>query len=454
MHAAGSLQHERPPRSLAVSSAAISMVSASVPAIGSVRGSAPSSRACHFFGQLAIFGLYYGPGAEGRWGSSMVLALALAVTAFGRLPEETHRPLSLGGQAEVFVQDADTAGVIRSPLTMSNLEAPHAELPPKAPMAPTPDAYGRVDCWGPLVDRQRQLFMGWSYRSGYQMAMSLFVDHLNDTQKSAQLDARLHIHQSLRTDAQLSQQPPGTASEQVSSGEVETTLDKFRTEVLAKSGHCATRADWMNPNIFKFKVVRSPFARAVSIYHYELSTNCGQKHRLQVQMARALGLGGAEQFPSVSFVQYLRALTNTGLDVFDAQATPQIKQFEQSHGGYDYICKVEEITRCLADLNERANTTFGNLTLEMPNTAAEPAFDVAGAPFSQIRDAMPPVQHFYSGASGLEAQQIVQALYKADFDAYNYSYTIPKNGLSLFLHFEHANGQRYLETHPWMVRKS
>merc|ERR1711865_1122921 len=59
---------------------------------------------------------------------------------------------------------------------------------------------------------------------GYQMAMSLFVDHLNDTQKSAQLDARLHIHQSLRTDAQLSQQPPGTASEQVSSGEVETTL--------------------------------------------------------------------------------------------------------------------------------------------------------------------------------------------------------------------------------------
>ena len=408
----------------------------------------------HPAGLLAIFGLYSRAKEKGRWGSNMVLALALSVTAFRRLPEETHRPLSLGGQAEVFVQDADTAGVIRSPLTMSNLEAPHAELPPKAPMAPTPDAYGRVDCWGPLVDRQRQLFMGWSYRSGYQMAMSLFVDHLNDTQKSAQLDARLHIHQSLRTDAQLSQQPPGTASEQVSSGEVETTLDKFRTEVLAKSGHCATRADWMNPNIFKFKVVRSPFARAVSIYHYELSTNCGQKHRLQVQMARALGLGGAEQFPSVSFVQYLRALTNTGLDVFDAQATPQIKQFEQSHGGYDYICKVEEITRCLADLNERANTTFGNLTLEMPNTAAEPAFDVAGAPFSQIRDAMPPVQHFYSGASGLEAQQIVQALYKADFDAYNYSYTIPKNGLSLFLHFEHANGQRYLETHPWMVRKS
>lgn len=383
-----------------------------------------------------------------------VLALALSVTAFRRLPDEMHRPLSLGGQAEVFVQGSDPAGVIRSPLTMSNLEAPHAELPPKAPIAPTPDAYGRVDCWGPLVDRQRQLFMGWSYRSGYQMAMSLFVDHLNDTQKSAQLDARLHIHQSLRTDAQLSQQPPGTASEQVSSGEVETTLDKFRTEVLAKAGHCATRADWMNPNIFKFKVVRSPFARAVSIYHYELSTNCGQKHRLQVQMARALGLGGAEQFPSVSFVQYLRALTNTGLDVFDAQATPQIKQFEQSHGGYDYICKVEEITRCLADLNERANTTFGNLTLEMTDTAAEPTFDVAGAPFSHIRDAMPPVQHFYSGASGLEAQQIVQALYKADFDAYNYSYAIPKNGLSLFLHFEHANGQRYLETHPWMVRKS
>ena len=75
-------------------------------------------------------------------------------------------------------------------------------------------------------------------------------------------------------------------------------------------------------------------------------------------------------------------------------------------------------------------------------------------PQAPDRDAMPPVQHFYSGASGLEAQQIVQALYKADFDAYNYSYTIPKNGLSLFLHFEHANGQRYLETHPWMVRKS
>ena len=77
---------------------------------------------------------------KGSVGSNMVLALALSVTAFRRLPEETHRPLSLGGQAEVFVQDADTAGVIRSPLTMSNLEAPHAELPPKAPMAPTAGA--------------------------------------------------------------------------------------------------------------------------------------------------------------------------------------------------------------------------------------------------------------------------------------------------------------------------
>ena len=372
-----------------------------------------------------------------------MLALALCVTGYSSwLTDDTHRPMTLGSQAEAFVQGSDSPSSDRFPKGLaSHLEATHSELPPQPAMVPTMD--GRLDCWGPLVDRQRSLFMGWSYRSGYQMAMSLFVDHLNDTQKAAQLAARLQIHQSLRLEAAFQ-------SSDATTGEVESTLDRYRTEVLAKAGHCATRADWMNSKIFKFKVVRSPFARAVSIYHYELSTNCGGKHRLQVQLARALGLGGPEQFGSVSFIQYLRALTNTGLDVFDAQATPQLKQFEQSHSGYDYICKIEEIDRCLADLNERANTTFGNLTLEQTETTSEPTFDVAGSAFANIRDAMPPVQHFYTGTNGLEAQQIVQALYKADFDAYNYSYSVPTSGLSLFLHFVHSNGQRYLDTHPWV----
>jgi hypothetical protein len=381
-------------------------------------------------------------------------SLLLLAPAFHRQADQRLQHLStqvLGGQADLFVQSSEPPKEHLLPKGATALEAPAARLltqtpvVPRAPvLAPTPD--GKIDCWGPLVDRQSKLFMGWSYRAGYQMAMSLFVDHLNDTQKMAQLAARLHIHESLGSGAMVTQ----ANGAHVVAGEIEATLDKFRTEVLSKSSQCATRADWMNPSMFKFKVVRSPFARAVAIYHYQLSTSCGGKPRLQNLLAKALQLS-TRDFTGVSFIQYLRALSTMGLDVFDAQTTPQIKQFEQSHSGYDYTCKVEEITSCLAQLNARANTSFGTLTLEQMENTTEPAVDVASEPFLAIRDAMPPVQHFYSGTNGLEAQQIVQALYKADFEAYNYSHTIPKTGLPLFLHFKHSmSGQRHLDQ-PWVT---
>ena len=139
---------------------------------------------------------------------------------------------------------------------------------------------------------------------------------------------------------------------------------------------------------------------------------------------------------SVSFVRFLRALSKLGLDMFDAQASSQAKQFEQARTKYDYICQVEEIEKCVVDISERANCTLDTIELDRVAQTLTPQSDVATVPFSQLRGgSMPPVPDFYAGHAGMEAMQIVRALYHADFITYGYSLTKVPDDLSLFLNF-------------------
>jgi protein-L-isoaspartate O-methyltransferase len=252
-------------------------------------------------------------------------------------------------------------------------------------------SYGRIM---PMVDREAKVVMAWTPRAACSLAVSIFVDHLGK-RKQAERYAEGFIH-------------------------------SYRLDVLGPA-YAATEVDLDDASLFKFKVVRNPYARAVSSYSHHLMTG-----------AQPVQLG------EVSFVEWLRTIRNIGLGPpIDYHALLQTSEAEQvGTRSYDVICKLDHNFRaCLRRVNRRAGTNFS-----VPTVGSEGGHfalheqmhgDVAGRPWNsfKLRDkhsnstrptirnsrVLPRPSDFYEGGpAGKEAAKIVAELYAIDFEQYGY----------------------------------
>ena len=273
-------------------------------------------------------------------------------------------------------------------------------------------SYGRIL---PMIDRSAKLVMAWTPRAACTLAVSIFVDHIGQL-KQAQTYQGGFIH-------------------------------SFRQDVLGPA-YAATEADLEDKSLFKLKIVRNPYARAVSSYNHQLMTGFHMREgrespTIASAMADALGHSRLGQ---VSFIEWLRAIRKIGLGPpLDYHTLLQTSEAE--HKGsrtYDKVCKLEKnFAACLDSVNRVAGTNLtpprvkalegkGHFALHehMPGDVASSAwtsFKLRGCDYNSTRPTirnsriLPRPSDFYEGgAAGREAAAIVAELYAVDFEQYEY----------------------------------
>ena len=272
-------------------------------------------------------------------------------------------------------------------------------------------SYGRIL---PMIDRQAKLVMAWTPRAACTLSVSIFVDHLGRLPEAQTYEGGF-IH-------------------------------SFRQDILGPA-YVVTEEDLEGTSLFKLKIVRNPYARAVSSYSHQLMTEFRmregrQSSTIATAMADALGHSRLGQ---VSFVEWLRAIRKITLGPpLDYHTSLQTSEAE--HVGtrvYDKVCKLETgFAACLNSVNRAAGTNLTPprvkaldtrhfaLHEHMPGDVASSAwsrFELRGCDVNSTRPTirnsrvLPRPSDFYQGGvAGREAAAIVAELYALDFKQYDY----------------------------------
>ena len=314
--------------------------------------------------------------------------------------------------------------------------SPSPEEPASSPAAKTPlkqsDVQNCAACskqYG-LVDPEAKIVMGWTARAACTLAVGIFIDHLGQLKEAWDYDPSIHGYRMYK-------------------------LDKK---------YVATLEDVQNKEMTSFKIVRNPFARAVSSYSHQMMTdfshsNCHDDNCFGAELRYVLGLSASAPLTGVSFIAWLRAMRQVRdkyatLGRFDEHTMLQTSEGEfQGKITYGTICRLEDDLRaCLRHVNMGLNVER-NFSLHRAEVVTsshnaeheETTGDVAGRPWGSFKPStidlrvghtatgnhsslgkldyrvLPTVRDFYQGGPmGAEAMRIVAELYSKDFIWYGY----------------------------------
>jgi len=260
--------------------------------------------------------------------------------------------------------------------------------------------------WGDnhmLIDRANKTIMGWTARAACSFAVSIFIDHIGRLNEAKHYkDGFIHF---------------------------------YRVDIMG-SRFTPNRAEAHSLSMYKFKIVRNPYARAVSSYSHQLETNfAGGQNAGQVSQS-VLSATGKHRLGQLSFLDFMKALKKMGLSRFSQEVRLQTAVNEYKNGGfkYDKICKLEhDFPGCLQEVSNKAGTHFGMPPKDwdvsehdIPHKSI--GGDVAGFPFSSFktvswapgRHQLPESHQFYDHASGAEAAKLVREVFAKDFEQYGY----------------------------------
>jgi len=213
--------------------------------------------------------------------------------------------------------------------TMSRLfaEMSPAAHPETGPCPACSDEYG-------LIDPAYNVVMGWSARAACTLAVSVFLDHLGLLDEAWEYDSFVHNYRVDKLDRRFRVKPFGNKSQ------------------LTK------------PEVTSFKIVRNPYARAVSIYSHQMFSNfsvgnlADHETLFGVEMRSVLGLSRNASLGGVSFISWLRAVRTVRdrhktLGPFDQHTRLQTTVGEfVGVIKYGTICKLEEdLAGCLSNVS-------------------------------------------------------------------------------------------------------
>ena len=353
-------------------------------------------------------------------------------------PRITTHSASMLQLAALAVRQPGLDGLI---LETDSLRSPSLQPAPHPETGACPscsDEYG-------LIDPMYGVVMGWTARAACTLAVSVFLDHLDLLDAAWEYDSFVHNYR------------------------VDKLEDRFKVRPAGKHSQLT------QPEVRSFKIVRNPYARAVSIYSHQMFSNFSvgripdHETLFGAEMRSLLRLSSNADLGVVSLISWLRAVRtvrdrHTTLGSFDQHTRLQTTVGEfLGLIKYGTICKLEEdLAGCLHNVSLVTGTKFS-----LEKAAEDPADhnsdhehdshggDVAGRPWSSFALSpgekgqqgyriLPTVDDFYLGGnSGREAAELVADIYGTDFKTYGYDPKATGYGdygaESVLLRFEKSN---------------
>lgn len=211
-----------------------------------------------------------------------------------------------------------------------------------------------------LIDRDKKIIMDFTPKAGCTVAVKMFIDHmglLDDVRKKGY-----------------------------------NWIHDYRAGVFYPKFGKVHLTDWCNPEIFKFKVVRNPYTRAVSSYFKYL-----------------------EKFQDVSFYEFIEIfLQKQGLAACDPHYQMQSLQTDEY---LNKVVKLENFEEEIQKINELLNTNFKTNYTSFHHHEKLPPSHFIGMEKRRNSKVIPAYKDFYNE----EIKNIIYNLYKRDFISYNYS---------------------------------
>jgi hypothetical protein len=188
-------------------------------------------------------------------------------------------------------------------------------------------------------------------------------------------------------------------------------IHEYRMHVFSKE-HPTLISHIRDKNIYKFKVVRNPFKRAVSSYIHTM-----KYESMHEVVRKTLWRWNA----NISFRTFVKYLSKIDINNCDPHYSLQKKFFEyEIPDCYDKIIRLESIEKGIEEINKEKGTHFdlsGISSKHHIDFSNNDGKNVARLKWSKIKDRIPDYKYFYTD----ELVDMVYKVYQDDFQAYGYS---------------------------------